>query len=82
MKMDACLRYEGLGVDPRLDFDIQVLLDARKPKSPRMAFMSEEGRNVMNQTVRLDKGKTLCSSYWVYLKASWKRKKYDVQIKP
>ena len=44
------------------------MLDARKPKSPRMFFVSDSGRNVMNQTVRLDKNVLFQKSMFVYIK--------------
>lgn len=44
------------------------MLDARKPKSPRMFFVSDAARNVMNQTVRLDKNVLFQKSMFVYIK--------------
>uniref|UniRef100_A0A146ME75 Integrin alpha-PS2 n=1 Tax=Lygus hesperus TaxID=30085 RepID=A0A146ME75_LYGHE len=75
VKLDVCLRYEGLGVDSKLPFEIQVLLDARKPKNPRLAFWDqEEGRSSLNETLFLEKGRNVCKSYWVYLKNNIKDK--------
>jgi hypothetical protein len=52
------------------DFEVQLLLDAKKPKSPRMFLLSEAGRNVMNYTLQLDKDFLLCKSFPVYIKVS------------
>ncbi|XP_075237231.1 uncharacterized protein LOC142333690 isoform X2 [Lycorma delicatula] len=70
LPLDACLEYNGIGVDNTLDFDIQLILDSKKTKSPRMFFLSDEGRNVMNQTLRIEKSTPLCKSMFVYLKPS------------
>lgn len=53
-----------------LDFNVQYTLDAKKSKEPRMFFLNHEGRNVLNETVRLNKRKQLCSSQQVYLRVS------------
>ncbi|RZF48596.1 hypothetical protein LSTR_LSTR008556, partial [Laodelphax striatellus] len=68
LSLDACLEYSGVGVENTLDFDIQLILDAKKTKSPRMFFLSDEGRNVMNQSLQLTKGYPLCKNMYVYLK--------------
>lgn len=53
-----------------IDFNVQYSLDAKKAKEPRMFFLDHEGRNVVNETVRLTKKKQLCTSQQVYLKVS------------
>jgi hypothetical protein len=44
------------------------MLDAKKPKSPRMFLLSDLGRNIMNYTLRLDKDQRFCRSFTVYIK--------------
>lgn len=68
LQLSTCLEYSGIGVDKNLDFDVQLLLDSKKPKSPRMFFLSEEGKNVMNQSLRLEKGTRFCKNMNVYIK--------------
>ncbi|PSN37770.1 hypothetical protein C0J52_13179 [Blattella germanica] len=67
-EVNACLKYSGIGVDRRLDFEIQFALDAKKPKNPRMFFM-DGGRNVRNFTQRLDKDSHVCRNFTVYIKS-------------
>ncbi|PNF38619.1 hypothetical protein B7P43_G02308, partial [Cryptotermes secundus] len=67
-ELSACLEYSGVGVDHKLDFDVQFVLDAKKLKSPRMFLLSETGRNIMNYTLRLDKDSLFCKSFPVYIK--------------
>jgi hypothetical protein len=50
------------------DFEVQFVLDAKKPKSPRMFLLLELGRNVMNYTLRLAKDTRSCRSFTVYIK--------------
>lgn len=50
------------------DFDIGIVLDSKKTKSPRMYFMDDEGKFIKNDTVRLTKGQTNCKPYYIYIK--------------
>jgi len=50
------------------DFEVQFVLDAKKPKSPRMFLLSELGRSIMNYTLRLAKDTHSCRSFTVYIK--------------
>ncbi|XP_071440626.1 integrin alpha-PS2-like isoform X2 [Hetaerina americana] len=72
--LNVCLEYSGVGVDRRLDFDIQYILDSKKTREPRMFFLNEEGRNIINQTIRLDKGGLICKNMNVYIKPNIKDK--------
>lgn len=49
------------------DFQVSWVLDAKKSKNPRMFFLLDEGKNIRNSTIRLDRGKTLCRNETVYL---------------
>jgi len=49
---------------------MQLVLDAKKPKSPRMFFMSEENRYVLNHSLTLEKNGQSCKTFNVYLKVS------------
>lgn len=53
-----------------LDIEMQLVLDAKKPKSPRMFFLSEENRNILNHSLTLDKNAQSCKTFNVYLKVS------------
>jgi len=50
------------------DFEVQFVLDTKKPKSPRMFLLSALGRNIMNYTLRLAKDTRSCRSFTVYIK--------------
>jgi hypothetical protein len=50
------------------DFDVQFVLDTKKPKSPRMFLLSQLGRNIMNYTLQLNKDTRFCRSFVVYIK--------------
>lgn len=51
-----------------VDIEMQLVLDAKKPKSSRMFFMLEENRNVLNHSLTLDKNTQSCKTFNVYLK--------------
>lgn len=54
-----------------LDIEIQLVLDAKKPKSPRMCFLLEENRNVLNHSMTLEKNVQSCKTFNVYLKVRY-----------
>ncbi|KAK3912027.1 Integrin alpha-PS2, partial [Frankliniella fusca] len=66
--LNAYLKYGGVNVDDSIELEVQFVLDARKPKGPRMFFVSDSGRNSLNQTVRLDKNVLFQKSMFVYIK--------------
>ncbi|KAF4525253.1 hypothetical protein B566_EDAN012788 [Ephemera danica] len=80
--LNACFEYSGVGVERRLDFEVQFVLDAKKPKSPRMFFLDKEGRNTMNQTLRLNKGSLVCRNVNVYIKAIFYRFSFTSYLDP
>ncbi|XP_050099365.1 integrin alpha-PS2 isoform X2 [Anopheles aquasalis] len=65
--VNSCLKYGGINVPPVLDIEIGWTLDARSPRSPRLFFLNDEGRNVLNQSMRLYRGKLECRSERVYV---------------
>ncbi|XP_026812999.1 integrin alpha-PS2-like isoform X2 [Rhopalosiphum maidis] len=66
--LSTCLQYTGIGVDDQLNIEMQLILDAKKPKSPRMFFLLDENRNVLNHSLTLDKNDQSCKTFNVYLK--------------
>lgn len=50
---------------------MQLVLDAKKTKSQRMFFLSEENRNVLNNSLTLEKNVQFCKRFNVYLKVRW-----------
>lgn len=46
---------------------MQWILDAKKSRNPRMFFLTEEGKNSRNATMRLYRGKTECRTEKVYI---------------
>lgn len=52
--------------------EMQLVLDAKKPKSPRMFFLSEENRNLLNHSLTLEKNVQSCKTFNVYLKVLYR----------
>lgn len=50
-----------------LDIDVSWVLDSKKPRSPRLFFLSEEGKNIRNSSMHLNRGKTECRTERVYI---------------
>ncbi|XP_050437291.1 integrin alpha-PS2 isoform X2 [Adelges cooleyi] len=65
--LNTCLQYTGIGVDDQMNIELQLVLDAKKPKAPRMFFLFEENRNVLNHSLTLDKNVQSCKRFNVYL---------------
>ncbi|KAM7348641.1 integrin subunit alpha inflated isoform 2-T5 [Cochliomyia hominivorax] len=63
----TCWSYTGEYLPNVLEFDVSWVLDAKKPKNPRMFFLKDEGRNIRNLTINLAFGKTFCRNETVYL---------------
>lgn len=61
----ACFKYNGDGVFPRHNFNIQYVLDVKKTKSPRLFFLELEGRNTMNRTIMVDRDRQFCRTVQV-----------------
>lgn len=55
------------------DIDVSWVLDAKKPRTPRLFFLNEEGKNIRNSTMRLTRGKTECRVERVYITVSSKK---------
>ncbi|CAH1396137.1 unnamed protein product [Nezara viridula] len=69
-RLSSCLQYDGISLDRTLDFEVQFVLDSKKAKSPRMFFLSDENRSVVNKSLRLTKGQKLCEDMFVFLKTN------------
>ncbi|GAB0088980.1 Integrin alpha-PS2 [Sergentomyia squamirostris] len=65
--INSCLRYDGINVPPTIDIEISWILDSKKLRQPRMFFLSEEGRNIRNASMRLSRGKSDCRKDRVYI---------------
>ncbi|XP_047113545.1 integrin alpha-PS2-like [Schistocerca piceifrons] len=63
-----CFKYSGIGVDPQHEFEVQLVLDAKKPKSPRLFFHRNEGINSKNFTLTLSRNSEYCRSHSVYIR--------------
>ncbi|TMW50275.1 hypothetical protein DOY81_004656, partial [Sarcophaga bullata] len=63
----TCWSYTGEYLPNVLEFDVSWVLDAKKPKNPRMFFLTDEGRNIRNMTITLGFGKSFCRNETVYL---------------
>jgi len=67
MLLTTCWSYTGRYLPEQLDFDVSWLLDAKKLPNPRMFFLRDEGKNIRNQTIRLNYGQKFCLNETVYL---------------
>lgn len=67
MLLTTCWSYTGRYLPEQLDFDVSWLLDAKKLLNPRMFFLRDEGKNIRNQTIRLNYGQKYCLNETVYL---------------
>ncbi|XP_017056150.1 integrin alpha-PS2 isoform X2 [Drosophila ficusphila] len=67
MLLSTCWSYTGRYLPEQLDFDVSWLLDAKKLPNPRMFFLRNEGKNIRNQTIRLNYGQKYCMNETVYL---------------
>ncbi|EDV46418.1 integrin alpha-PS2 isoform X1 [Drosophila erecta] len=67
MLLTTCWSYTGRYLPEQLDFDVSWLLDAKKLPNPRMFFLRDEGKNIRNQTIRLNYGQKYCLNETVYL---------------
>lgn len=67
-KVTSCFKYNGNNLPTSIDIDISWILDSKKAKSsPRMFFLSNEGKNIVNSTMRLYRGKQDCRYDTVYI---------------
>ncbi|BFG01653.1 integrin alpha-PS2 [Drosophila madeirensis] len=67
MMLTTCWSFTGRYLPEQLDFDVSWLLDAKKVRNPRMFFLRDEGKNIRNQTIRLNYGQNYCLNETVYL---------------
>lgn len=66
-KITSCLRYNGNNLPTSIDIDISWILDSKKIKTPRMFFLHDENKNIINSTMRLYRGKSECRTDQVYI---------------
>ncbi|XP_070139070.1 integrin alpha-PS2 isoform X2 [Drosophila bipectinata] len=67
MLLTTCWSYTGRFLPGQLDFDVSWLLDAKKLPNPRLFFLRDEGKNIRNQTIRLNYNQKYCLNETVYL---------------
>lgn len=60
----------NLNIKQFADLEVSWILDSKKQRKPRMFFLSDEGKNIRNSTMRLNRGKTECRDERVYLEVS------------
>lgn len=69
--VNSCLKYNGINLPSTIDIDVSWVLDSKKPRNPRLFFLNEEGKNIRNSTMRLNRGKTECRTERVYIAVSF-----------
>lgn len=50
-----------------IDIQVSWVLDSKVNRNPRMYFLSDEGKNIRNSTMRLYRGKSECRKERVYI---------------
>lgn len=66
--LTVCFEYSGRGVNAREEVQVQIILDSKNPKNPRLHFLSDENRSTLNETYQLVKGQRACRTYTVYVR--------------
>jgi hypothetical protein len=66
--LTLCFEYSGRGVNNREEVMVQLILDSKSPKNPRLHFLSEENKSSLNETYQLAKGQRACRTYTVYVR--------------
>lgn len=65
--MLSCLKYNGVNLPATIDIEISWVLDSKKQRTPRMFFLTDEGTNIRNSSIRLNRGKSVCRNETVYI---------------
>jgi len=65
--LETCLEYTGIGVDKKMEFRVNMMLDTKKQMSSRMFFLAEEEESELSQSYILTKGVRMCKRMDVYL---------------
>jgi hypothetical protein len=66
--LTLCFEFSGRGVNNREEVMVQLILDSKSPKNPRLHFLSEENKSSLNETYQLVKGQRACRTYTVYIR--------------
>ncbi|XP_057369878.1 integrin alpha-PS2-like isoform X1 [Daphnia carinata] len=66
--LTLCFEFSGRGVNNREEVMVQLILDSKSPKNPRLHFLSEENKSSLNETYQLVKGQRACRTYMVYVR--------------
>lgn len=64
-------RRKLINLHKSLDVEVSWVLDSKKTRSPRLFFLNEEGKNIRNSTMRLNRGRTECRTERVYIAVSF-----------
>ncbi|XP_046616678.1 integrin alpha-PS2 isoform X1 [Neodiprion virginianus] len=67
LMLSACLKYTGRGVAPIFRFNVEYVLDTKKPNNPRLFFIEHESRSSINQSFELSSNNLLCKNFSVYV---------------
>ena len=66
--LTLCFEYSGRGVNNREEVHVQLILDSKSSKNPRLHFLMEENKSSLNETYQLVKGQRSCRTYTVYVR--------------
>ncbi|KAI4498187.1 hypothetical protein M0802_006673 [Mischocyttarus mexicanus] len=67
LPLRGCFKYTGDGVLSKYVFNVQYVVDVKKTKAPRLFFIEDENKNMINKTITIERNEQLCRTVQVYV---------------
>ncbi|XP_015188813.1 PREDICTED: integrin alpha-PS2-like [Polistes dominula] len=67
LPLRGCFKYSGDGVSSKYVFNVQYVVDVKKTKAPRLFFIEDENKNMINKTITIERNQQLCRTVQVYV---------------
>ncbi|XP_043494263.1 integrin alpha-PS2 isoform X4 [Polistes fuscatus] len=67
LPLRGCFKYSGDGVLSKYVFNVQYVVDVKKTKAPRLFFIEDENKNMINKTITIERNQQLCRTVQVYV---------------
>ncbi|XP_046740441.1 integrin alpha-PS2-like isoform X2 [Diprion similis] len=74
LQLKAVFRYTGKGVARKFRFNVEYVLDTKKPNNPRLFFVDYESRSSINQSFELEIDRMIPKYFKVYISPNIKDK--------
>lgn len=78
--LNACVKYNGVGVGNGINMVMEFILDAKKSKDPRMFLYPSDRRNKFNETWTLRRDDMQCKSMQVYIRENTRDKLTPLEV--